>query len=665
MLTALLLLTIAGCGGKGGGSSSSKGAERSVLNPSTVVVPSEAIPTITETGVVLPAGTSVPAVGSALVWDGPGTQGFVRKVAAASVGTDGTVEVTTEQATLLDVFKEAKFDRDIAISAETLAGLEPAEEGITISPLPRSRAENPLTTQISVDKELESSGVKARLKGNLKLAVGVRTALDIRTKGWLNPLPAVWEFRAAPNFRLDGDLTLSAEGAFEYKRRIPVSLPFSFPLPPLGPVPVNGKLQMFLELEGKLAGRGQIKVTGKLFVEGGVECVQDQWGLVKRFEPSFTVEPPKAYAQGLIRVSAAQPEFALEIPGIGSVGAASDVMRAMVAMTYRTNPRPAGFVVSSRADFSMKATATIKLGPVTVHDGPFAEFSFGAYDLLAPFFIPDTKSRIIFSSDKYVYQTDPNLQESILFAELYDEHRPSSVRLTFNGQRSYALAQHFQSSTPFVFEVQTGTISERDLGSAQAFALHPAADKRLCTVGPIIDPDVALDIDWREDGGHTYARYTLQDADPLKGGAMKVGEFDPEGERFITVLLKGGHAWALFYDVPQVAENKNLYPVSRVDLGTVSVVTGASWHPEGGHVLVTLGDKLVKVTPTGWEEFVKGPWYDARYSPDGTQILGVETYFAGMPGYRLMAADFDGKNIRFGAKQNLPIKGVDWRLDQP
>ncbi|RYG23355.1 hypothetical protein EON82_14255 [bacterium] len=677
---ALLFLT-AGCGGSGGGSGPAAAAEtnRFSLNASTVVLPEGATPVVNDDSITLPAGSATPTVGSAVVWDGPGTAGFVRKAKTVDVQPDGTIQVGTEDATLIDVFKEARIEREQPISVETLQEMQPAEEGITIAPAARTRANDPLNMEMGFDKTIENGPAKAKITGKLRFGAGMRTALDIRTKGWLNPLPSVWEFRAVPYLRVEGELALEGEAAYEFKRRIPVSLPFSFPVAALGPVPVNGKLQMFLEVDGKLSGKAKIKVLGKLYTEGGVECVKDQWALAKRFDPEFTVEKPRAFAQGHVRFSAVQPEFGVEIPGIGSIGAASDVMRAMFAATYRTDPAPPGYIITTRADFSLKATANIKLGPFTVHEGPFAEFSLGAYDLLAPFFLPDTKTRIALVTNSGIWYTDPDLgigqtpETSLITAH----EAWSAPRLTFDG-RSVLLGT--TDGTRPSFHLWTSPADDKDSThweagyGLNASEMAPSPEKPLSemelnrflvTADETKGGDRGVTTEWSfyaRVGDQNIRKYGPKPSDAADRIATRA-EYAPEGDRIAIVTYLDLKPFILFYNANEAEYGDIIEPYSKVELPHGTEPNGLSWHPDSSHLLVSTSKGLLKVVPGGGTtEIATGPFYDARYSPDGLQIVAVERIANNQPGGRILACDFDGKNIRYSRYMGERIAGVDWRL---
>jgi hypothetical protein len=648
LVGAAITLLAAGCGGSGGAGGSGGSTpdqEKFVLQAKAKVLPANAAPKVDADGTVRIKAALAPGLqaGDTLVYDGPGTAGFVYKAASVQKAGD-TIEVVTSKATLVDVFAEADIKKDHPVSAQELQGLEPAVDGVVITSLDRGRADA-FTTEFKFNQvKIAGEGnatASASIDGSVKVALGFRTALDIRPGSGLDVLPRIRTFRAVPYLRVNGSLALEGKANAEFKRRLPVSLPFSFPVAGLGPVPVNGKLQMFVEVEGRATAGGKIVLQGGLYAEAGIEYVDNNWGLVHKFDNTLKLQPPQGLAQASLRLSAVQPQLGIEIPGIGDVGVSSDVMRAMVTFTHRQNPEPAGFIVTSRGDFRFVARAKLGLGPVTVYDGAFAEYSFGGFNLLAPFFLPDTTTRIVYCTGKRLYSSDASFKDTVVVYEANEgEGNIQGAALSYDGRR-IAFIIGGKLAVINADGTDPRYVAENLSIAGVFFEARPGwspDNKKVAVAAVPNDGQKAAVLEIPVDGGQ--ARF-LTLFDDLRNPV-----YSPNGSTIVCQRVASSGFFEIWeYDTGGIPGSGRFW--ARKDPGSLVY---PSYHPNGNSILCSGVDGGIYVVDglgaaPRMLANTEGFQYPT-YSPDGSQIAFAR-WAAGNTKREIGLCDFDGKNPVF------------------
>ncbi len=383
----LISVLVIGCGGGGGTPSPSPtpGPSGSFTLKSEVVELDKTTATVVSvapTQVVLRSAPASLAVGQVLVHNALDATRFVRRVTALAPSGDITT-VTTEAAGVEDVFLDASIQQSADIKAEDLLKLQPAQPGVTFSAptraLTRGREFGPNAIAINFGEmqlKDDDGTVLAQVGGSMIMEAGVETRFQ---KSGIT----VQEFRVAPYANISGTLSARGRVAGTFSREFPISLQLPVPLTPLGPLGINGTLQLFMKLDGHYSAQGDFVVTAGVSAKEGVQYLSGSgWSLVNEFDKNLTLRPPSLRGEIEMGVSLVRPQLGIEINGIGEAHVTADVLRVLGRVSAQSAPVP-GFVVEGLGDFNFTVGGSLRLGPITLWKED-RSFNLGSFQIIQP-----------------------------------------------------------------------------------------------------------------------------------------------------------------------------------------------------------------------------------------------------------------------------------------
>lgn len=376
-----------GCGGLLGSSNGGGGASASnfVLSPNVVELDKSAaiVGAVTATAVDL---TNAPVLtpGQIIIHNELGTKRFLRKV-VSSTTVGGTTTVTTSDATVEDVFTTANILQDSPITGSVLAGLTPAQAGVTFGPGPNTATRAPgggssaTINFANCQLKDDSNNAIVQIDGSVTIGAGIESVFK---KSGLS----VDEFSVAPFANISGTLTAKGRASGSFVKEFPLSLQVEIPVTPLGPLGINCNVQLMMRVEGSYSAEGQFTITAGVTAKEGVRYTKSSgWGLINEFTKTLTMPRPSLRASLDMGISLVRPKIGADILGIGEVHVTADVVKVEGKITAQTLP-VAGFWVECLGDFGFTAGGSVKLGPLTLWNDS-KSFSLGNFNIIQPFLL--------------------------------------------------------------------------------------------------------------------------------------------------------------------------------------------------------------------------------------------------------------------------------------
>lgn len=214
--------------------------------------------------------------------------GFLRRVTAID-RSGGRVMLTTEPATLTDVFERASIGATVASAPST--PVEPLLEGVTVAPAGLAAQQLGYSHTFTFDRALfeeidpkNGATTRLRLHGAVTLGVEVDFDLDI-------DLFEVESFRTVVTLREDLETNLTLEGRASVSEEIAIArIPLAQQVVPVGPVPVVFTQDVVIYLGGRAETglSATARVTQSLEVQAGAAYrAGDGWSPVSSYAFSF------------------------------------------------------------------------------------------------------------------------------------------------------------------------------------------------------------------------------------------------------------------------------------------------------------------------------------------------------------------------------------------
>ncbi len=387
--TASLLL-MAGCGG-GGGGDEVPDPNRIVVRPETVVIPSDGtaeISALTEDFSSLRvrgAVVSTIVVGSVLV-SGAG-DGLLRRVTSVAGRAGDSITVSTEPASLTDVFEQGKFEFDYAIRPEDIREIVGGMDGVTLSGAD-SRAEAEVGLPLTLAGKFQF-GEYLEAEGTVKIGPTLRIKADFGEQ----------LFEVTVAFSIKPQIAMTARSQFEsgaityssYKIKTIVLNRIGF-LIGIVPVIIVSTLDLYSTISGKLEIGVSFQFEGEKFARAGFSYAP-QTGITGIAEQrgDFSFSPKtKAYGRIVAEMEVVRPEINMRINSI--VGPFVGIALPKISVeAERSIPLTPGEVRKTVFKGSLAAEAkvgakieifnrTIVSSEFSVSLGPAAEFSFDLTD---------------------------------------------------------------------------------------------------------------------------------------------------------------------------------------------------------------------------------------------------------------------------------------------
>lgn len=341
--------------------------------PESVVVSA-----ITDTTVTISGPVPNLAAGDVIIKK-EGDQQFLRKVVSVTTAGGNTV-VTTARAVLTDVFDSAAIAETIHLGPTLLKELTPAMPGVTFGEpfqiSPRGEEVASWGLPITFSNAQIGSNARGSVIGNGFITIRISLYKDLQLGVRNLVVPTVNHFALVPKVTVEGNLTITGQGSGEFSQEFPLTGKFDYPLAGFGPVSLNLSGQLMVGVDGYVQANSELKMTGRVGLEAGIEATADQWKTVSNFDAGFSITPPKIDAEARLNVNMLAPRISLNLLGMGSAWVDSNMLRLEAEASFNANPSPQYNVVVYR-QFSIDAGAHLTLGvsPLAVsYDAAFPVF---------------------------------------------------------------------------------------------------------------------------------------------------------------------------------------------------------------------------------------------------------------------------------------------------
>ncbi|NDD31084.1 MAG: hypothetical protein EB084_22745, partial [Proteobacteria bacterium] len=364
LIVALTVTLLAGCGGKGGGTtggsplSSTETISQSgstQVRASVKVMPTNGTVTVTRLtdSSASFTGTFALSPGDVLV-SNKGDLQFARKVVSVSRSGDITT-VETAPITLSDVFSSADLERVETVAPAAFADVPALLPGETIGPATKRPGKLAYTIPITFQNTYVTG-----LNGEPGIVIDGRVDIDVTFDTVLktNWFGAVSELKIVPTVKAVGQVTATAQAGMAFKRTVPITPTVKIPLTPLGPLALTVDLQLNLDVTAKLAGKLTQQAGGSVSAAAGPWYKNSKWTLARAFDYEFNIPPPVVEAEASIWISAGQPRFAVTLLGIASAWIKADVAKAGAEVKVVALPTPG---VSGQAKLVFGGAAGVTL----------------------------------------------------------------------------------------------------------------------------------------------------------------------------------------------------------------------------------------------------------------------------------------------------------------
>jgi hypothetical protein len=263
-----------------------------IVAEETVVIPNETgaeITEVTDTEVILPAGTNpeVYEEGSVIV-SGPtnaAPNGLLRKVAGHSVQGEQIV-VTTERATLEDVFDQTEIHFERELKTTDIASTRILEDGIEFL----RDGDNPVEFNYHIEKDFNlPDNVTVTLSGDISLEMGYDLHVRIRL------LEGLDQVLSTASVSQESELAMAVSQGFSLEEEVTLVqhdfLPITIPV--LGiPVSFTPKVAIILEISasGEASITTSVSTTSDLSV--GLQYNKPEWSESTQSDMDFNFSPP-------------------------------------------------------------------------------------------------------------------------------------------------------------------------------------------------------------------------------------------------------------------------------------------------------------------------------------------------------------------------------------
>lgn len=387
LIIALTVTLLAGCGGKGGGTtggsplSSTETISQSgstQVRASVKVLPTNGTVTVTRLtdSSASFTGTFALSPGDVLV-SNKGDLQFARKVVSVSRSGDITT-VETAPITLSDVFSSADLERVETVAPAAFANVPALLPGETIGPATKRPGKLAYTIPITFQNTYVTG-----LNGEPGIIIDGRVDIDVTFDTVLktNWFGAVRELKIVPTVKAVGQVTATAQAGMTFKRSVPITPTVKIPLTPLGPLTLTIDLQLNLDVSAKLAGKLTQQASGSVTAAAGPWYRNGKWSLERVFNYDFNIPPPVVEAEASIWISAGQPRFAVTVLGIASAWIKADVAKAGAEVKVVALPTPG---VSGQAKLIFGGAAGVSL--LFFGSQELGSFAIGPYDIGPSFF---------------------------------------------------------------------------------------------------------------------------------------------------------------------------------------------------------------------------------------------------------------------------------------
>jgi 6-phosphogluconolactonase (cycloisomerase 2 family) len=339
---------------------------------------SAVVSAITDTTVTISGPVPNLAAGDVIIKN-EGDQQFLRKVVSVTTA-GGTTVVTTARAVLTDVFDSAAIAETIHLGPTLLKELTPAMPGVTFGEpfqiSPRGEEVASWGLPITFSNAQIGSNARGSVIGNGFITIRISLYKDLQLGVRNLVVPTVNHFALVPKVTVEGNLTITGQGSGEFSQEFPLTGKFDYPLAGFGPVSLNLSGQLMVGVDGYVQANSELKMTGRVGLEAGIEATADQWKTVSNFDAGFSITPPKIDAEARLNVNMLAPRISLNLLGMGSAWVDSNMLRLEAEASFNANPSPQYNVVVYR-QFSIDAGAHLTLGvsPLAVsYDAAFPVF---------------------------------------------------------------------------------------------------------------------------------------------------------------------------------------------------------------------------------------------------------------------------------------------------